>query len=479
MKQVTRKNVLSLLPILLFTIFFASAYYYIADEIVRHAKIRMRDQTHLTAALVWNSAVGYINAVTLLSGLDEEHLENSPPYARLLKMQNIVYLDKEGRLAHAEDTTGRSVPVSDAPPQWQHALDTATHTVTCIGPLPPLEGDGPMELLFTRKFSSGEARGALGISISLPNFANDLHRQDFLNNEGKLFYLVGADGQMLASSKRDDVARQNTTPPPVAILAASCAKGGSNTLTASDTEYLVGSATISQTGWTFYLLSPKERELAPISFVATILGIGWLVMILGVLLLRHFAWQQDKYKQLSQHDHMTGAMNRLAFEKKLEELQHSGNYPICLLVMDVDGLKTINDALGHEAGDALLRRVMLLLQRSLRDEDAVYRLGGDEFAVILSDAHYSVAQQLAERITVQAAMMREKTGLSPIFLSLGFAEAKSPEAVGSLFARADEAMYSNKRIRKDAAHRAINRWIKNNPQLHERRKPGKQEAPEE
>lgn len=485
MKQARQKNVLCALPIFLFTVFFAAAYYYIAAEIEQHAKMRLHEHTRLSAALVWNNALGYVNAVTLLSGLEEDHLEHTPLYAqfaafkRTRRVQHIVFLNKDGLLAHTDEETSLTVPVENAPPQWQNALDAATHTVSCIGPLPAMEGDGPMELLFTRKFSTGDAKGALGISITLPNFATDLHKLDFLSEGEKLFYLVDANGQLLASSDMDEESGKNTTPPFFAGLTACCKKGNNSTITANGREYLLGCATIPQTGWSFYLMSPKKEELAPIPFVATVLGIGWLLMVLAVLLIRYSAWQQDKYKQLSQHDHMTGSLNRLAFEKRLEELRQTGCYPTCLLIMDVDGLKIINDTLGHEAGDALLRRVMLLLQRSLRDEDLIYRLGGDEFAVILADAQYSVAQTLAERITVQAALMREKTGLAPVFLSVGFAEATNAEAFTSLFARADEAMYSNKRIRKDAAHRAIVRWIKNNPQLHERRKPGRHESPEE
>jgi len=139
-------------------------------------------------------------------------------------------------------------------------------------------------------------------------------------------------------------------------------------------------------------------------------------------------------------------------------------------VVDVDGLKLINDRLGHQAGDALLRRVTLLLQRSVRENDGIYRVGGDEFAVIIPGAIYSVAQPLMERINMQAALMREKADLPPIFISYGLAEARDQESFASLFKRADAAMYSNKNMRLEAVNRAITQWVREHPDCNDRRK---------
>ena len=215
-------------------------------------------------------------------------------------------------------------------------------------------------------------------------------------------------------------------------------------------------------------LAHYERILRPglpLAFVAS-----WLCLSVLALLLMFQARGKGHYKTLSEIDHLTGAGNRMAFEKHMEHVGSKGRFPLCLIVIDVDGLKTINDKIGHQAGDALLCRVAVLLRRSLRDNDAIYRIGGDEFAVIIPGAIYSVAEPLMERLDMQAALMREKVDMPPAFVSCGLAEARDKESFVSLFMRADAAMYNKKQMRRDAVHKSIAEWVKEHPAYGDRRK---------
>ena len=146
-------------------------------------------------------------------------------------------------------------------------------------------------------------------------------------------------------------------------------------------------------------------------------------------------------------DALTGLSNRRAFERDLErELERSkrSGESVGVLMVDLDGLKQINDQEGHERGDALLVTFARTLSASLRTEDQVYRLGGDEYAAILSRAGTAAAQTLESRVRGAVEQTR-LAGFPEVDASAGLAFA--PDEVrqtSDLLRRADERMYVQK-----------------------------------
>jgi len=151
------------------------------------------------------------------------------------------------------------------------------------------------------------------------------------------------------------------------------------------------------------------------------------------------------------HDGLTDLPNRVLFMDRLEqELRHARRSGERLLValLDVDRFKTVNDSLGHQTGDALLREIAVRLRRSVREQDTVARLGGDEFAMVLPGV---INAQGAERILTNVT----ESFTSPIAVnhfmlqtsvSLGACLwAGPPWEQGLLFALADQALYRVKR----------------------------------
>ncbi len=109
-------------------------------------------------------------------------------------------------------------------------------------------------------------------------------------------------------------------------------------------------------------------------------------------LTRQLTWQAS-------HDFLTGLMNRLGFERKLEEtiaLNNETNHRHVLCYLDLDQFKVVNDTCGHVAGDELLRQVSRLLQQRVRGVDTLARLGGDEFAFLLHQCSLEKAMEIAE-----------------------------------------------------------------------------------
>jgi PAS domain S-box-containing protein len=92
---------------------------------------------------------------------------------------------------------------------------------------------------------------------------------------------------------------------------------------------------------------------------------------------------EEEIKYLSFHDKLTGLYNRVFFEEELKRLDTERELPLSLIMGDVNGLKLVNDALGHQEGDKLLVKVAKALRKSSRHEDIVARWGGDEFIILL------------------------------------------------------------------------------------------------
>ncbi len=144
-------------------------------------------------------------------------------------------------------------------------------------------------------------------------------------------------------------------------------------------------------------------------------------------------------EELANTDELTGLPNRREFIRISG--RRPGRFPFAILAMDLDGLKQVNDSLGHAAGDELLRHVATALQGSLRVGDVVARLGGDEFAAILFQADENDARVVGERILTNLSATSQGTRPS---LSIGIAAGAANADAADVQAAADEAMYRAK-----------------------------------
>ena len=150
----------------------------------------------------------------------------------------------------------------------------------------------------------------------------------------------------------------------------------------------------------------------------------------------------------AEHDALTGLANRHLFRERVETTRVGA-----LLYIDLDGFKGVNDALGHAAGDALLRIVAERLRRGLRPGDLAARLGGDEFAVLLGGADADAAEAAAERLRdALNAQVRLDGRLVTLGASIGVATFADARDADCLMRSADAAMYEQKRRRGAATH---------------------------
>jgi diguanylate cyclase (GGDEF)-like protein len=158
-------------------------------------------------------------------------------------------------------------------------------------------------------------------------------------------------------------------------------------------------------------------------------------------------------RELAHRDELTGLGNRRSFRAKLDyALEYAGRYGgvVSVVLCDLDGMKRLNDLLGHPAGDAALRAVGKLFRASLRGTDHAARLGGDEFGVVMPATPGPAAEHVAERIRQRIAALPLPDGAA-LAASLGVATASEPRAFAAddLITRADAALYAAKRAGKN------------------------------
>lgn len=158
--------------------------------------------------------------------------------------------------------------------------------------------------------------------------------------------------------------------------------------------------------------------------------------------------RESELQHLSMHDPLTGVYNRAFFEMKLNLFRQSGLFPVAMIMLDVDGLKKVNDLRGHLAGDELLCRVARILRQACRKEDISARLGGDEFGLLLSHTDIGTAEHVIDRIQGLLNLHNIRQPEMPISISIGCAVANNDSEMNSLVSRADIVMYAERRKRR-------------------------------
>lgn len=155
------------------------------------------------------------------------------------------------------------------------------------------------------------------------------------------------------------------------------------------------------------------------------------------------AQTQQQLHDSANHDALTGLLNRRGLDQYLAQ-QLPLERPLCLLLIDVDHFKTLNDQHGHHVGDQVLTGLAQRMQQLVRASDGLGRYGGDEFIVVLPDLRAEQASTLARRLIDSVDQWRTESGY-PIGISIGLAEKNlAPMSAAELIRAADAALYRSK-----------------------------------
>ncbi|MFA6808463.1 MAG: PAS domain S-box protein, partial [Eubacteriales bacterium] len=152
---------------------------------------------------------------------------------------------------------------------------------------------------------------------------------------------------------------------------------------------------------------------------------------------------EDELQYLSNHDQLTGLYNRRFYDLVLKRLDTSENLPLSIIVCDINGLKLINDSLGHDAGDQVIKNVAKAIQNACRIEDIIVRTGGDEFIVILPMTSAGESLEIAKHMKELAS----KKSIENIEVSISCGhdtKETDKQSMIEVIANAENYMYRNK-----------------------------------
>ncbi|HXS46361.1 MAG TPA: GGDEF domain-containing protein, partial [Solirubrobacterales bacterium] len=158
---------------------------------------------------------------------------------------------------------------------------------------------------------------------------------------------------------------------------------------------------------------------------------------------------EAELRYLADHDSLTGLLDRRRFRAELDQyVSFSARYGGrgAVMIVDIDGLKGVNDSLGHHAGDNLIRQVAEVMRERVRGTDIVARLSGDEFAILMPQTDVEGAMQLGEDLRSQVAESVHPTSDSaPATISVGITMfGGSEKGAEAVLVAADQAMYTAK-----------------------------------
>ncbi|MCJ7783292.1 MAG: diguanylate cyclase, partial [Desulfobacterales bacterium] len=165
---------------------------------------------------------------------------------------------------------------------------------------------------------------------------------------------------------------------------------------------------------------------------------------------------EEKLRYLSLHDPLTGLYNRIYFEEEMSRIEKIRYETVGILSCDVDGLKLVNDTLGHDQGDRLLVAAARVIRDSFREGDLAARIGGDEFAVVLPTTTERAVENACQRIQETVDTYNATTPELPLSISVGFAIRNgSHKNLKDVFKEADNHMYRKKLYRTQSIRSTI------------------------
>ncbi len=172
--------------------------------------------------------------------------------------------------------------------------------------------------------------------------------------------------------------------------------------------------------------------------------------------------RESEIQYLSYHDNLTGVYNRIYFEEAKNRLIREDKHPISVIVGDIDGLKFINDAFGHTAGDELIAKTASILENCCREDDVIARVGGDEFNILLPNTTGDESYVIMKRMQAAISDFSKTNDKAFSFtVSLGYStKESSDDEFNDIIKAADDYMYKRKLLEHQSSHSHIIASIK-------------------
>ncbi|MBY6205761.1 GGDEF domain-containing protein [Halomonas denitrificans] len=184
---------------------------------------------------------------------------------------------------------------------------------------------------------------------------------------------------------------------------------------------------------------------------ATFAAVAGMISLLSIIFASRVDQQRSQLTELAERDGLTGALNRRSLDHDLRSLQaqrdgRSGTH--CLVLIDLDDFKHLNDRFGHEAGDRVLQDLTRYVERSTRSSDRFYRYGGEEFVLLLPNTTLDDARQVVTKLSRGFSDRVRSPGGAATF-SAGITPLRSDDTVETWLHRADRCLLAAKHLGKN------------------------------
>ncbi len=310
----------------------------------------------------------------------------------------------------------------------------------------------------------GRFIGAAGIGINIAAIAG--MTAEYRQKYGRSVYFVDKDGRIVAGAPGGmDALMGNAAPKSIrdveglSGIASSllAAERGSFQYARGGKKWLLNVRMVSELGWRLFVEKDEDSALAGIrnAFrlnLAICAAITAIVLVLTSLTINRF---QSRLERTATVDGLTGLLNRPALgilaDQAFRDMKRDGS-SLCLVIVDLDNFKSVNDGYGHQTGDAVLVRSTQAMRSCLRESDLACRWGGEEFLIVLRSCALAEALAIAEKIR-EAVASSDVDGPS-VTASLGAAERAPDEDFDGLVRRADAALYTAKNQGRNRAFAA-------------------------
>jgi diguanylate cyclase (GGDEF)-like protein len=171
----------------------------------------------------------------------------------------------------------------------------------------------------------------------------------------------------------------------------------------------------------------------------------WGLVLLSLTDITARKKAENYLEYLGTHDTLTKLRNRSFYVDELKRLERKGPYPVTIVFIDMNDLKSVNDSAGHTAGDALLQRTGEVLSKAIEPPQQAARIGGDEFAILLPDTDEHKGKQILDSINRLIELNNQFYTGPALSLSIGMATCHKGQSIEGALRDADLAMYENKR----------------------------------
>ena len=197
-------------------------------------------------------------------------------------------------------------------------------------------------------------------------------------------------------------------------------------------------------------LQRKDGTIIPMYFTAVRLDLDGKTYFTGIGIdITDRKKKEDENLYLSYHDVLTGIYNRRFYEEEIKRLDTKRNLPISIIIGDVNGLKLVNDAFGHDKGDELLQKAATVIQSACRTDDIVARWGGDEFVILLPKTNTEEAEEIVDRIKE----LYSDVYVNAIRVSISFGwdtKRETDQDILKVLKSAEDYMYQHKIIENES-----------------------------